>query len=118
MYAQLKPEGLIRLQAGVKPLLKMVGTVALKGRQSALSPLRGCVDIPGLAGVAPLPVVLAPLRGCPCGLYKLFMFIYLTMIFFTTDFTDFTDWVVTEKIRFIRFIRGRYKNMRKLNYKL
>ena len=81
MYAQLKPEGLIRLQAGVKPLLKMVGTVALKGRQSALSPLRGCVDIPGLAGVAPLPVVLAPLRGCPCGLYKLFMFIYLLLLF-------------------------------------
>ena len=76
MYAQPKPRGLIRSQAGVKPLLKIAGTVALKGRQSTLPPLRGCVDISGLAGVAPLPVVLAPLRGCPCGLYKLIMSIY------------------------------------------
>ena len=59
------------------PLLKMAGTLVLQGRQSALSPLRGCANIPDLAGVAPLPMVLAPRWGCSCGLYKLIKFIYL-----------------------------------------
>lgn len=62
-----KPEGLTRLQAGVKPLLKTVGTVALKGRQILLPPRRGwcCVRLwlQGLRFAPPLPVLLSPLRG-------------------------------------------------------
>lgn len=62
MYVQSKPEGLIRLQAGVQPLLKMAETV----EGATVSPLRGCAVISNLAGVAPLSVVLTPLWGLHC----------------------------------------------------
>lgn len=51
------PERAFRPQAGVKPLLKMKGKEALKGRQSALSPLRGWVYTLLFIGVNPLSVV-------------------------------------------------------------
>ena len=56
------PEGALRTQAGVKPLLKMTSKEALKGRQSVLSPLRGWGNILLLTGVPPLPVVFSGLR--------------------------------------------------------
>ncbi len=65
MEAQQKPEGLKRLQAGVKPLQKRTVTLAPKGRQNVLSPLRGLAIYRLFTGVSPLPVVSMPLRGYP-----------------------------------------------------
>ena len=69
------PEGVLRPQAGVKPLLKMVSKEALKGRQNvlaslrwqasragALSPLRGWDYILLFTGVLPLPMLFSGLR--------------------------------------------------------
>ena len=68
-------EGALRPQAGVKPLLKMAGKEALKGRQNvlaslrwqasragALSPLRGWDYILLFTGVLPLSVLFSGLR--------------------------------------------------------
>jgi hypothetical protein len=70
MEAQQKPEGLKRrrwcvpiVQAGVKPLQKRVVTLAPKGRQNVLPPLRGLFTPRLFTGVSPLPVLSAPLRG-------------------------------------------------------
>ena len=65
MEAQQKPEGLKRLQAGVKPLQKRVVTLAPKGRQNVLPPLRGLFTPRLFTGVSPLSVVSMPLRGYP-----------------------------------------------------
>ena len=56
------PEEALRPQAGVKPLLKMMCKEALKGRQNALSPLRGLGNALLFTGASPLPVVLLGLR--------------------------------------------------------
>ena len=65
MEAQQKPEGLKRLQAGVKPLQKRTVTLAPKGRQNVLPPLRGLAIYRLFTGVSPLAVVSMPLRGYP-----------------------------------------------------
>ena len=56
------PERAFRPQAGVKPLLKIMGKEALKGRQNALSPLWGWGKALIFTGVLPLPMVLSGLR--------------------------------------------------------
>ena len=72
MEAQQKPEGLKRrrwcvpiVQAGVKPLQKRTVTLAPKGRQNVLPPLRVLAIYRLFTGVSPLPVVSTPLRGYP-----------------------------------------------------
>ena len=71
MEAQQKPEGLKRIQAGVKPLQKAKVTLAPTGRQDALPPFQGLATSRLFAGVPPLPVVSTPLRGYPLGnVYK------------------------------------------------
>ena len=47
------PEGAFRPQAGVKPLQKIAVTLALKGRQNVLPPLRGLATPAYLQGFYP-----------------------------------------------------------------
>ena len=51
------PKRAFRSQAGVKPLQKIAITLALKGRQNILSPLRGWGYYRLFTGVSPLPMV-------------------------------------------------------------
>ena len=54
------PKGQQTTGSGEKPLQTVAYTLALKGRQDVLPPLRGCIGNPDLAGVSPLPAVCCP----------------------------------------------------------
>ena len=61
-HRKYSPKRAFWLQAGVRPLQKVLNTLALKGRQIVLSPLRGWGYILLFTGVSPLPMVFAGLR--------------------------------------------------------
>ena len=55
------PERALRLQAGVKPLQKRMATLAPKGRQNVLPPLRGLgVHCPDYRGFTPACSLFRP----------------------------------------------------------
>lgn len=70
MEAQQKPEGLKRLQAGVKPLQKAKVTLAPKGRKDALPPLRGLATPAYLQGFHPCLWSQRPFGATPGDVYK------------------------------------------------